>query len=310
MRHGSLPFETFVGLLLAISIAAHAQVRVRAAPEQWETKVLALQVSKESFLNPPQRELLELDPCYIPYCTNEYHYRSTGNGFWSDTGTWQTSVDSTNWVAASVPPDADNSLSILIQDSHFLTLDQNITIDEMTIDTGGDVMIGAGNTMLVDNGHGVDLSIGGSLTVTGTLTVTQSAEVMARENSTIYYKSNTAQSISPGFPSHVYNLVFNNPNGISIGTEISIDGTFSLTSGTYSCDSELSINGLQSPSVMHLNISTTAFTVEGFATHTYSEGDCYPFIDRQWEVSGFVNDTHESHRKKTLTFFWTSNDDN
>ena len=238
-----------------------------------------------------------------------YYYRSTATGNWSDVSTWQRSTDNTNWSAATLVPDESNSITILIQSPHSVTLNQNVLVDAMTIASGGTVIIGTGYTMLVENGDGIDLSIVGSLTVTGTFTVGQSAQVTAATNSTITYNGNAAQSIGSGFPSPVYNLIINNLSGVSVGAEISVDGTFTLTNGSYSGGSGFHVDGLYSPTVKFLSFPTTNYNILGYSASTNTGNANMRYIKRQWDIAGNIDNANDSNRTKTITFYWTTDDD-
>ena len=98
-----------------------------------------------------------------------------GSKQWSGTGNWSTTA---NWQGASTPLATEN---ILVADGD-LTIDQNVTVNDMTINPGAKVTLANGSTLTVSRnlfiycntiepGTFVDLNTTGGLTVTGTTTV-------------------------------------------------------------------------------------------------------------------------------------------
>ncbi len=105
-------------------------------------------------------------------------FRSFTSGAWENTGTWER-FDGASWInpAPSTPTGAASN-SIKILNGHTITINADVSIDQTTIDAGGQLAIAAG-TVTVSNGSGTDLTVNGTLknssgndiTTTGTITV-------------------------------------------------------------------------------------------------------------------------------------------
>lgn len=63
------------------------------------------------------------------------HYRSKNSGNWNTASNWDSSPDNTNWVTSTLVPGA-SATSITILTGHNITLDNNITIPGLTINSG------------------------------------------------------------------------------------------------------------------------------------------------------------------------------
>jgi hypothetical protein len=83
-------------------------------------------------------------------------YKSKQSGLWSDFNTWQR-FNGTVWINATsgqVPSSADGAIAIV--NSHIVTINSNVSIDQTTIDSGARVILSAGN-LTINNGLGTDL---------------------------------------------------------------------------------------------------------------------------------------------------------
>ena len=88
-------------------------------------------------------------------------YKSKQSGLWSDFNTWQR-FNGTVWINATsgqVPSSADGAIAIV--NSHIVTINSNVSIDQTTIDSGARVILSAGN-LTINNGLGTDLIINGT----------------------------------------------------------------------------------------------------------------------------------------------------
>ena len=99
-------------------------------------------------------------------------YRSAGTGNWNTLATWQR-YNGTTWVTPTggegVPSSANGIITIL--NGHTVTLASvNQTAHQMIINSGGQVTIGIGQTLTINNGTGTDLTVNGILINSGTLT--------------------------------------------------------------------------------------------------------------------------------------------
>src|SRR6185503_19861902 len=69
-------------------------------------------------------------------------YRSKQTGDWNDFNTWESSNDGTTWVnAASTPTSADDTITI--QSPHVVTVTAAVTVDQVTVDSGGTLALAA-----------------------------------------------------------------------------------------------------------------------------------------------------------------------
>ena len=84
-------------------------------------------------------------------------YRTKASGNWSDLGTWQESLDSgTTWVdAISTPTSSDFAIEIL--NGHLVTNTASVTVDQVTIDNGGQLTLTTAFT--VNNGSADDIVV-------------------------------------------------------------------------------------------------------------------------------------------------------
>jgi hypothetical protein len=98
-------------------------------------------------------------------------YRSYVSGNWSAPGTWQT-FDGTSWgIAVSAP--SSTSGAITIRDGHTITVDKNVTADQVTVEAGAQVEVSPGVTWTIaDGSDAIDCSIDGTLYNSGTVTTT------------------------------------------------------------------------------------------------------------------------------------------
>ena len=104
--------------------------------------------------------------------TDSYLYRSAGTGIWAANATWQVSTDSgATWAAADCWPSSNNG-TIQIQNGHTVTVDAGITVDQVTIDAGGQVTVNSGVTWTIADGTGTDLTVNGTVVNAGTMTMT------------------------------------------------------------------------------------------------------------------------------------------
>lgn len=90
-------------------------------------------------------------------------YRSVGDGDWNTASTWQTYTGI--WVGALVPPSSLNG-AITIRNNHTVTVTANNTVDQVTINSGGTLVL-ASNTLTLGLLALDNLVCNGSLEITG-----------------------------------------------------------------------------------------------------------------------------------------------
>ncbi len=194
-------------------------------------------------------------------------YRSKASGNWGSASTWQ-SFNGSSWVNASSTPTYSNG-SITIQGTDSVWINDDVSVDQLTINNGAKLMIKNGKTMTVKNGTGTDLTINGKLYNVGTLT-TEVAAVTMVSSGTIYNMNGGTFKNTATFTTNA-GSIFNNQNGATFNhenaTSTSIGGTFNnnagasfsnMTGGTFSLSGTFNHNGntLTSLSTI-LSISST-----------------------------------------------------
>ena len=100
-------------------------------------------------------------------------YRSAISGTWNAIITWER-YNGTSWVQPTamegVPNNTDGVITIL--NGHIITVAANISIDQTTIDAGGQITVNSSRTLTIANGTGTDLIVNGTLRNIGTVTTT------------------------------------------------------------------------------------------------------------------------------------------
>jgi len=103
-------------------------------------------------------------------------FRSIASGNWNATTTWQQSQDSgSTWTTATSTPTYADDL-ITIQPTHIVTVTANVSVDQVTVNAGGQITVNNGITLTIVDGIGTDMSVdgtmvnsGATITTTGTL---------------------------------------------------------------------------------------------------------------------------------------------
>ena len=100
-------------------------------------------------------------------------YRSAASGNWATAVTWQR-WDGSAWVAAVTSPSSTSGV-ITIQNGHTVTVAANVTVDEVTIEGGGQVTLNSAVTLTIADGTATDLSVAGTFRSAGTVTINSGA---------------------------------------------------------------------------------------------------------------------------------------
>jgi hypothetical protein len=88
------------------------------------------------------------------------------------------------------------------------------------VNSGGTLQVNSGYTLNLAEGNGDDLTVNGNLTVIGSITYDTGANMAAGSGSTIKFAGTTGgQTTGTGFPSSVYNLIIDNPNGVTLSSK-------------------------------------------------------------------------------------------
>jgi len=108
-------------------------------------------------------------------------YRTAATGNWNSAGTWQI-YNGFSWIPAITPPTSLNG-NINIRNTHTVTVNANITVDQLTIDAGGTLDL-VSNTLTLDilglgdftcngslqlNGGNLNMNLTNTVTVNGTM---------------------------------------------------------------------------------------------------------------------------------------------
>lgn len=104
---------------------------------------------------------------------NTDYFKSKASGNWNSTGTWETSMDNTNWIDATLTPTSSASSTTLLN-GHTVTVTSAATANSLTINSGGYLVINStssldlSGTLVNDNGSS-GLVIKSDATGTGAL---------------------------------------------------------------------------------------------------------------------------------------------
>jgi hypothetical protein len=91
------------------------------------------------------------------------HYRTVASGSWNNPAIWEVSPTAT-WpgVPATIAP-SKYSKTITVRNTHLVTINSNVSLDETTIQVGGGVNYNSG-ILTINDGTGVDLQVDGFFT--------------------------------------------------------------------------------------------------------------------------------------------------
>lgn len=91
-------------------------------------------------------------------------YRSAATGNWSNPANWQSATSAAGpWTAACTYPTFSNSDYIHVLNTHTISADLSLTVDEVVIETGGTLSINSDRLLTFNNGTGIDLQVIGTL---------------------------------------------------------------------------------------------------------------------------------------------------
>lgn len=83
---------------------------------------------------------------------------------WNTTTNGQWQIYNNGWVNTSTPPTSANG-TITIRNGHTVTVTANVTVDQVVVESGGNLTVGAA-TLTIANGTGTDLNVNGTLATT------------------------------------------------------------------------------------------------------------------------------------------------
>ena len=125
------------------------------------------------------------------------YYRSVQTGNWSSPGTWESSPNNTNWIAATKVP-TFNANSILIQSPHIVYIDATATADQLSILTGATLNHGNGISFTLNNGTGTDMTVYGTYILNGSQPA-GSGTIEISSGGLVSVDANTAPGLSDDF---------------------------------------------------------------------------------------------------------------
>lgn len=99
------------------------------------------------------------------------YFRSLTTGNWGTANTWESSHDGSNWATATLAP-SSTANTITIRNSHTVTVAAGVSVDQVTVDSGGQVNVNSGITLTIADGTGTDMTVNGTLRSAGTITTT------------------------------------------------------------------------------------------------------------------------------------------
>ncbi len=123
-------------------------------------------------------------------------YRSVTSGNWNSNATWEKSTDGTTWSAAvATPTNADGIITV--RNTHIVTVTASVTVDQLTIDSGGSLILSAGTLTIANGSESNDLIIRGTYQRTSaatTMSINGGAAVLC-DNGGSYSHNATGNSL-------------------------------------------------------------------------------------------------------------------
>lgn len=161
------------------------------------------------------------------------YYQSVATGVWATPANWEV-ADNIGFVGATpatVAPNNVNSAGIFIRNGSPITISSSVTADELTIDAGSTLTVGAGGNFTLANGTGTDLTINGNFNVNNTTTTAAGSSTALNGTWTTTVASGVLTTNGTMVVSGT-GIYTNNVNGGSIPT------------GTWNSGSKLNIQGV------------------------------------------------------------------
>jgi len=96
-------------------------------------------------------------------------YRTATSGNWNSASTWER-YNGSSWVASpsqGAPTSSNGAITVL--NTHTVTVTANVTLDQVTVNSGGQISVNSGVTLTVRNGSGTDLTVSGVVKSAGTI---------------------------------------------------------------------------------------------------------------------------------------------
>ncbi|HOZ51088.1 MAG TPA: hypothetical protein PLU17_04475, partial [Chitinophagaceae bacterium] len=201
-------------------------------------------------------QILLLFTCQV----KAYQYRTIASGNFSNPLIWESSTDGTTWTSATIAP-IDGTHSCNIQSGHIITLDQDLILNDNIVGAAPSITIGG---TLIFNNHFIEgemISTGGSLFTLhsgATLEINnpdglRNANLGALRNFASYvqhpmanytFSGATNQVMKLGIDSALNNLTISSGAIVSTTESIIVNGSLSVSSGTFHLNHSLTLKGL------------------------------------------------------------------
>jgi hypothetical protein len=272
------------------------------------------------------------DPTYNAWMYPNYYYRTIASGDWGNPAIWESSPDNSNWSAANMAPD-ELSMSILILEGHTVTVTADVTADQLTVNSGGELIINEGITFEVNDGTGTDVTVDGTLVTlgdgilsgsgsfslgAGAYLETQNVEGVSTTASTgciqvtgtltlddtaNYTFNGTSAQVTGNAIDTADDFTLDNAAGLTFTGAITINGILYQINGDISSANTDYVDGYESQDYNHLRFPETGYNITGWSI-AMTTPNLYPDrINRQWVITGtYTND-------KVATFYWADTDD-
>lgn len=101
------------------------------------------------------------------------YFRTKASGNWNSVSTWESSSNgSSNWISATLTP-TSTANAIAILSGHNVTVTATVSVDQVTVNTNGKIIVNSGQTLTIADGADTfDLSVNGIIENSGIITTT------------------------------------------------------------------------------------------------------------------------------------------
>lgn len=206
-------------------------------------------------------------------------FRSRQDGNWNGANTWQSSTDAgVNWANTASSPTSTAGV-ITIRNGHTVTVTSSVTVDQVTIESGGQVDVNNGDALTIADGPGTDCLVQGTLENSGTVTATGT---LAFDSGGTYEHAQNSGTI----PDATWDVNSNcNITGMTDNDPSNLDQTFgnltfssnlsnSVTLSTsLTCTGNLTISNVNDGNDLRLTNSSTDRTITVGGDYIHTSGD-------------------------------------
>ena len=78
------------------------------------------------------------------------YFRSKTSGNWNSTSTWESSSNNSTWMSATLTP-TSSANTITILNTHTVTVSAPVTVDQLVVNTGGQITVSSGVELKISN---------------------------------------------------------------------------------------------------------------------------------------------------------------